>query len=572
MLFTARLSGAREVPAVNTIAKGLVTAVVEGNTVTINGVFDSLSGPVTACHFHKAVAGANGGTFTNFLANVRGNRIYLKTTLTNAQIGAMMEDSVYFNVHTAANAGGEIRGQMVFETDYLCGAVALGANEVPAVTTTASAVGSFSVSKASGKVDYKIVANGLSGAITGAHIHYGNPGATGPVAQALVVNGNVISGSFAVTTALFDSIFSGSAYLNIHTAANPNGEIRGQVYYQGDGISFDGLIEGAQENPAVTTTAKGAMFASIRTTLDTLDYRIQVSGLTPNAAHFHGGLAGANGAVIVNLTPVSAFPNLYAGKVAMTPALITALSKDSLYANFHTTANAGGEIRGQVLSLLRTSLVANLCGGQETPAVTTNASGAGYISAARDRADAIFAAVTNGLSTNASGAHLHRGAKGVAGPVSVNLVPNLVGNAFSVAFNTSSVPALMDSIVNGLSYFNFHTTANAGGEIRGQLGADLVQECLANSVFELNGAQFTVKVAPNPVSERLNVSFNSNEQFNAQITVSDLAGRQISAQNVQILRGGNNLDLNMSNMNSGIYFVQMRQANRLLFTEKVVKN
>jgi Cu/Zn superoxide dismutase len=575
MLFTARLSGSREVPAVSTLAKGLVTAVVEGNTVTINGVFDSLSGPVTACHFHKAVSGVNGASFINFLANVRGNRIYAKTTMTNAQIGAMMEDSVYFNVHTAANTGGEIRGQMVFETDYLCGAVALGANEIPAVATTASAVGSFAVSKASGKLDYKIVANGLSGTITGAHIHYGSPDRTGAVAQALTVSGNLISGSFNLTSALFDSVFNGVTYLNIHTAANPNGEIRGQIYYQGDGISFDGLLEGAQQNPAVTSSAKGAMFASIRTTFDTLDYRIQINGLTPlasNGAHFHFGLKGANGAVAVALTPVSAFPNLYAGKIALTPALITALSKDSLYANFHTTANPTGEIRGQVASLLRTALVANLCGGQETPAVTTNASGAGYVSAARDNADAIFAAVTNGLSTNASGAHLHRGAKGINGPVSINLVPNLVGNSFSVGFLTSSIPALMDSIVNGLSYFNFHTTANAGGEIRGQLGADLVQECLANSVFELNGTQFTVKVAPNPVSERLNVSFESNEQFNTQITISDLAGRQISAQNVQIQRGGNNLDVNMSNVNSGIYFIQMRQANRLLFTEKVVKN
>jgi Cu/Zn superoxide dismutase len=575
MLFTARLRGANEVPAVNTIAKGLVTAVVEGNTVTINGVFDSLSGPVTACHLHKNVAGANGPSFTNFLANVRGNRIYLKTTLTNAQIADMMEDSVYFNVHTAANTGGEIRGQMVFETDYLCGTVALGANEIPAVATTASAVGSFVVSKASGKVDYKIVANGLSGAITASHIHFGSVATNGAVAQALTVNGNVISGSFPITGAIFDSIFTGNAYLNIHTAANPGGEIRGQIYYQGDGISFDGLIEGAQQNPAVVSSAKGAMYATIRTSFDTLDYRIQINGLTPlasNGAHFHFGLKGANGAVAANLTPVSGFPNLYAGKIALTPALISSLVKDSLYANFHTTANQTGEIRGQVSSLLRTALVSNLCGGQEVPAVTTNASGAGYISAARDNADAIFAAVTNGLSTNASGAHLHRGAKGTNGPVSINLVPNLVGNAFNVAFLTGTVPTLMDSIVRGLTYYNFHTTANGSGEIRGQVGVDLVQECLANSVFELNGEQITVKVAPNPVSERLSVIFNSNEQFNAQITVSDLAGRQISVQNVQILRGGNNVDINMSNVNSGIYFIQMRQANRLMFTEKVVKN
>jgi CHRD domain len=137
MLFHARLTAANEVPANASIAKGLVTVVVEGNTVTVNAVFDSLTGPVTACHFHKAVSGANGSPFTNFLANVRGNRLYVKTTLTNAQIGDMMEDSVYLNVHTAANGGGEIRGQLNFQSDYLLDAFATGAQEVPAVAGTA---------------------------------------------------------------------------------------------------------------------------------------------------------------------------------------------------------------------------------------------------------------------------------------------------------------------------------------------------------------------------------------------------------------------------------------------------
>ncbi len=576
MLFTARLSGASEVPAVNTKAKGLVTAVVVGNEVTINGVFDSLSGPVTACHLHKGVAGGTGGTFTNFLANIRGNRIYLKTTLTNAQIGDLMEDSVYFNVHTAANGGGEIRGQMVFETDYLFNAFANGAQEVPVVTTPASAVGSFTVSSLTGKITYNIVANGLSSAINAAHLHFGEFGRAGGVSITLNYTGNTLTGTAPVTNAIFDSLRNGRMYLNIHTVNNPNGEIRGQVYYQGDGIGFDGLINGAQEVPAVTTTAVGAMWANVRPNLDTLDYAVQVTGLTPTAAHFHGGVAGATGNVLTNLTPVgSIYPNLYSGKVALTPSLVSGLLKDSLYANFHTAANANGEIRGQVLSIIRTGLVANLCGGQETPSVATTASGAGYMSIARDRADTYLDAVTNGLSTNASGAHIHRGAKGVAGPIVINLTPTLSGNAIGsigVGYNTSTAPGLMDSIVNGLSYFNFHTAANPSGEVRGQAADVLVQECLANSTFELNGQQFAVKIAPNPVSERLNVLFESNEQLAVQITVSDLIGRQISVQNAQILRGPNSLEVNMSDKANGIYFVQMRQNGRLLFTEKVVKN
>ena len=579
LLFRARLSGANEVPAVNTKAKGLVTAVVVGNEVTINGVFDSLSGPVTNCHFHKGVEGANGGTFTNFLTNVRGNRIYVKTTLTNAQLSDLMEDSVYFNVHTAANPGGEIRGQMVFETDYLFTAFANGAQEVPAVTTTASAIGSFMVSRVTGKITYKVVANGLSGAITAAHLHYGAFGIGGVVALPLNFSGNTLTGTVDVTNAIFDSLVNNKLYLNIHTLNNPNGEIRGQVFYEGDGIGFDGLLSGAQETPAVTTTASGTMYALIRPTLDTLDYAVQVTGLTPTAAHFHGGVAGVSGNVLVSLTAVGAsYPNLYAGKIALTPSLISGFLRDSIYANFHTTANTGGEIRGQVLPVIRTGLVSNLCGGQETPAVTTAASGAGYASISRDRADAYFDVVTNGLSSNALSAHIHKGAKGVAGPVSITLNTYLSGNALSlngaagVGFNTTTIPTLMDSIVNGLSYYNFHTTANTGGEIRGQIADVLVQECLANGTFELNGEQLAVKIFPNPIADAVNVVFDSNDVFEAQVVILDLLGRPILSKKTEILRGSNQVNLSVNNIPNGIYFVQLKNNHHILFIEKIIKN
>ena len=576
MLFTARLTGAKEVPAVNTIAKGMITAVIVGNDVTINAVFDSLSGPVTACHFHKGSSTATGAAITNYVSSVRGNRLYLKTTLTNAQIADMIEDSIYFNVHTALNGGGEIRGQMLLESDLLFDAFATGAQEVPAVATPASAIGSFVRTyfrtAASNKVEYKVVANGLSGPITSAHLHYGAFGVAGGVAYPLNFSGNLLMGTLTTTVGFADSLAAGLIYLNIHTAANPGGEIRGQIFYEGDGIGFDGIIEGAQENPPITSAAKGAMYANIRSTLDTLDYAVQVNGLTPTAAHFHSGAAGTNGGVIVTLTPIgAAFPNLYAGKVAVTPAIIAAMIRDSFYANFHTTANGGGEIRGQVLSVLRTGLVSNLCGGQEVPAVTTNASGAGYVSLSRDKSNIILGVVTNGLSSNATIAHIHTGPKGVAGAVAIDLTGALSGNSITGVINNVGT-VFADTTLKGATYFNFHTAANGGGEIRGQIAPDLVQECLANATLELNGEKFAVKVAPNPVSSLLNISFNSNEELNAQIVITDLAGRQIATQKAQILRGPNNIDVNVANWNNGIYFIQMRQANRLLFTEKVVKN
>ena len=578
MLFTARLNGANEKPtAVVTQAKGLVTAVVEGNTITINAVFDSLSGPVIGCHFHKGVSSGTGGTFTNFLTNIRGNRLYVKTTLTNAQIGDLMEDSVYFNVHTALNTAGEIRGQMVFESDYLFDAFATGSQEVPAVTTTASAIGTFNISRllftTGNKIDYKITANGLSGAITGAHLHSGGFGTNGGVVYSLTASGNTLTGSLSVPFTFIDSMFKGLVYMNIHTAANPNGEIRGQVFFEGNGIGFDAAIDGAQEVPANASTAKGTMYANIRSTLDTMDYAVLVTGITPTNAHFHKGVTGVSGGVVIPLTAVGAsFPNLYAAKVPLTAALIDAFIKDSMYVNIHSSAFPNGEIRGQVASLMRTGLVSNLCGGQETPAVNTTASGAGFVSISRDKSLVLLDAVTNGLSTNASGAHIHRGEKGVAGPVILNLTTVLSGNATRGVIDLTTAPTLADSMIRGLTYFNFHTAANPNGEIRGQAAPDLVQECLANATFELNGEQLSVKIFPNPMNEAVNLVFDSNDPFDAQIVISDLLGRQMVTKNVEILRGPNQVNMSVNNLQNGIYFVQLRNNSRILFTEKIIKN
>jgi hypothetical protein len=571
MLFTARLNGANEVPAVATKAKGLVTAVVEGNNVTINAVFDSLSGPVTGCHFHKGVEGGTGSVFSNFTTSVRGNRLYLKTTLTNAQIGDMMEDSVYFNVHTSANTGGEIRGQMVFETDYMFRTLATGANEVPAVTTTATAVGGFVLARTGSKIDYKVVANGLSGAIASAHLHYGAAGRNGAIAITLTATNNILSGSTTLPTGFLDSLFAGNVYLNIHTATNGNGEIRGQVLYQGDGIGFDAFADGAQEVPPVTSNARSLLVANIRPNLDTLDYLVQVSGLNAFIAHLHFGGVGIVGDPAGEFILAGpAFPNVYRGSIPMTPGLMLGFMQDLVYTNFHTTRVQTGEIRGQISSLLRTGLVSNLCGGQEVPAVSTNAVGAAFVSLARDKSNLFLDAVTNGLSSNASGAHIHLGVKGASGAVAIDLTTALNGNAARGSLTITN-PVLGDSIAKGSTYFNFHNTANPNGEIRGQIAQDLVQECLANAILELNGEKFAVKIAPNPVSETAQIIFDSNEQFDAQLVITDIAGRQISAKNVSILRGPNALDVPVSNMTNGIYFVQMRQGNRLLFTEKLYK-
>lgn len=112
--FAGTLLGASEVPAKTTNGKGTATASLDTATkaLTYNVEYAGLSGPATAAHFHgPAEPGANAPVALPFptpASPIKGT-----ATLTDAQMADLMAGRWYANVHTAANPGGEIRGQMV---------------------------------------------------------------------------------------------------------------------------------------------------------------------------------------------------------------------------------------------------------------------------------------------------------------------------------------------------------------------------------------------------------------------------------------------------------------------------
>ena len=77
-------------------------------TVTFNG----LTGPATAAHFHgPAAPGANAGVAL-LIGNTPSSPAKGTATLTDAQAADLLAGKWYVNIHTAANPGGEIRGQL----------------------------------------------------------------------------------------------------------------------------------------------------------------------------------------------------------------------------------------------------------------------------------------------------------------------------------------------------------------------------------------------------------------------------------------------------------------------------
>jgi hypothetical protein len=109
----ATLNGGQEVPAVTTQGNGTATLTFNpaNRELTYEVTYSGLGGPATAGHIHCcAAAGANAGVavpFASPASPIRGT-----ATLNEAQATALMAGQMYVNIHTAANGGGEIRGQI----------------------------------------------------------------------------------------------------------------------------------------------------------------------------------------------------------------------------------------------------------------------------------------------------------------------------------------------------------------------------------------------------------------------------------------------------------------------------
>jgi len=112
--FGASLSGASEVPPNATAGSGTLTATLDKGTSVLKWklTYSGLTGPATMAHFHgPAMPGTNAGVVVPFPSPV--SPAEGQTTLSAAQIADLMAGKWYANVHTAANPGGEIRGQVM---------------------------------------------------------------------------------------------------------------------------------------------------------------------------------------------------------------------------------------------------------------------------------------------------------------------------------------------------------------------------------------------------------------------------------------------------------------------------
>ena len=348
--------GSEVIPPVNTDAAGALAVTVDPVAMSLVAHVNTIGADdAGAAHLHDAYAGASGGvaiplvqdatTLSRWSAEVG--------SLTNDQLAAFREGRLYANVHTPAFPGGEIRGQVVPPPVEVLFATMGGSEEVPPVATAATGRAATTVNRDTGKMSVHVRTSGVDDA-TGAHVHSAYAGQNGGVAVGLVQDGGDVA-HWSVTEASLDAAaltdyLEGRLYVNVHTPANASGEIRAQIVPRDIQVVLSGM-DGDQVVPAVVTAATGTVATTVdmrRRSLFAVVNGLGVDDAT--SAGIHTGGVGVNGTEVL---PLQQSPTLVSQWSAMTEPLdatdFSSYRAGRLYAQVATPAQAGGEIRGQIV-------------------------------------------------------------------------------------------------------------------------------------------------------------------------------------------------------------------------------
>lgn len=367
------------------------------------------------------------------------------------------------SVMLAACGGGDDEVPLV-ETPATLTARLSGDQETTPTVTGALGLGTLTLLSPSRALSGSITLDGMTA--TMAHIHQGEVGVNGAVIVPLT-EANPGAGVWAVpagttlTEAQASAFAAGGLYFNAHSAANPAGEIRGQIGRQ----VFAAQLSASQEVPTNGSTATGNGFVSFDPVTKGFSARLALTGMSAVAAHIHTGTIGANGPVLFPLTQTSAGSGIWvsSANTSLTDAQIATLAGGGLYFNAHSTAFPGGEIRGQIARNVR---YASLSAAQEVPTNASTATGLGTLVV--DPADRAVSGSIVLTGMTAVAAHIHLGPEGSNGPVIVPLTAT-TPNTWSVPANTTFSASQLKAYKEGNLYFNAHSTAFPAGEIRGQI-------------------------------------------------------------------------------------------------------
>jgi LPXTG-motif cell wall-anchored protein len=254
------------------------------------------------------------------------------------------------------------------------------------------------------------------------------------------------------------------------------------------------LMGGAEEvpNPG-DPDGSGTAMVTLKPSTTEVCYELKVSNITlpAAAAHIHRGAKGAAGPVVVPFTAPGA-DGMSSGCAKADAALITEIAGNpaGFYVNVHTSDFPGGAVRGQLAAGAPAPapappapapapaapdvvLGATLAGGSnEVPNPgDPDGSGTAMVTLKPSTTEVCYELKVSNITLPAAAAHIHRGARGVAGPVVVPFTAP-AANGMSSGCAKADLALITEIAQNPAGFYvNVHTSDFPGGAVRGQLAA-----------------------------------------------------------------------------------------------------
>ena len=337
--YDATLSGAEVVPAVVTSAGGAAKFVLQADGTTLTYDISHTVQNALAVAIHLASPGENGGVIFP-LTPVSGH-LTGSVTIASDQSDALASGQVYVDVQSQAHPDGEVRGQLLLPGSQIFVAAATGGQQVPAVSSTYHAHASFIESPDQGTLRYHFVTDAVP---TDVRLHRAIGALNGPVAYPLAPVDQTIDGVLQIGGSDPDDLQHSRFYLNVVTAANPAGELRGQLVKPGETL-YTGVLSGGNEVPPVSSQATGGAQLVLSPLRDQGRYEVVVSGVIPTGAEMDNAPAKQNGPMLYQLTLDAS------GAMGATPMKSSdygLLTSGSVAVNVRTASYANGELRTQL--------------------------------------------------------------------------------------------------------------------------------------------------------------------------------------------------------------------------------
>lgn len=401
----------------------------------------------------------------------------------NASTGtASTANSASVPAVTASSAGAAVAADNGVVPTNVFSALLAGTQEVPAVSSSGSAVGIALVDSSSRVLKASITTTGVAG--NAASIQQTITGATGPVVFPMAetaTGSGVWTTQATLTTAQMATMTAGGYFFNVASPAHPGGEIRGQILHQlpqsgiagnatastasaipgsaattgGSTTTFVNVLSAAQQVPASGSTAMGVGVAIVSPNAPTLAASVMTVGMVGSSAAIASAAPGSIGPSLASLSETAAGSGIWTVRTNLTTAQVATLTSGGDYFQMRSAAFPNGEIRGQIVSSAQAAAIgasAAATGATGTNAMTNVTGAAGITAIPATSVSGIgsqsitgFGAIsTTSPFTMPSPNVSSIGSTGIAGSAGATSISTIgtPGSAGATGIGTGSVPTL----------------------------------------------------------------------------------------------------------------------------------